>query len=85
MLIKINENRSARIIQTAWRTFVKRENKISRIMGEEPKFTEFELLKQTLVRGPALSEPNKESGPTENVNKCSRGPADEQTRGVPTQ
>ena len=37
-------------IQAAWRKFLTRENKISKIMGEEPKFTEFDALKESLTR-----------------------------------
>ena len=44
------ENRAAGKIQAAWRKFVIRENKISKIMGEEPKFTEFDVLKESLTR-----------------------------------
>ena len=44
------ENRAAGKIQAAWRKFVIRENKISKIMGEEPTFTEFDALKESLTR-----------------------------------
>ena len=47
---EFRENRAASKIQAAWRKFVIRENKISKIMGEEPKFTEFDVLKESLTR-----------------------------------
>ena len=47
---EFRENRAAGKIQAAWRKFVIRENKISKIMGEEPKFTEFDVLKESLTR-----------------------------------
>ena len=47
---EFRENRAAGKIQAAWRKFVIRENKISKIMGEEPKFTEFDALKESLTR-----------------------------------
>ena len=47
---EFRENKAAGKIQAAWRKFVIRENKISKIMGEEPKFTEFDVLKESLTR-----------------------------------
>ena len=53
---EFRENCAARKIQLAWRAFVIRENKISKIMGEEPKYTEFDVLKESLTR----NQPNVE-------------------------
>ena len=53
---EFRESCAARKIQTAWRAFVIRENKISKIMGEEPKYTEFDVLKESLTR----NQPNVE-------------------------
>ena len=43
---EFRENGAAGKIQAAWRKFVIRENKISKIMGEKPKFTEFDVKKK---------------------------------------
>ena len=82
---EFRENRAAGKIQAAWRKFVIRENKISKIMGEEPKFTEFDVLKESLTRNQpnvkqtVRSEIKPEVGPEVASSSEPRRPVNEKT------